>query len=54
MSINVVNENTGVENAATYPKLKDDLRSQQQAGFEKVIKDLSVKLMLRSLIIMEI
>ncbi|MDO9768523.1 deaminase domain-containing protein, partial [Glaesserella parasuis] len=34
---------TGAENVALYPKLKDDLRSQQQAGFEKVIKDLNVK-----------
>ncbi|WP_126302016.1 deaminase domain-containing protein [Mannheimia haemolytica] len=34
---------TGAENIALYPKLKDDLREQQQAGFDKVVKDLSVK-----------
>ncbi|WP_077466688.1 deaminase domain-containing protein, partial [Rodentibacter sp. Ppn85] len=34
---------TGAENAALYSKLKDDLAMQQQAGFEKVTKDLSKK-----------
>ncbi|WP_423227666.1 hypothetical protein, partial [Rodentibacter trehalosifermentans] len=33
----------GAENIALYPKLKEDLAKQQQAGFEKVIKDLSKK-----------
>ncbi|OOF55751.1 hypothetical protein BKK56_05915 [Rodentibacter genomosp. 2] len=38
-----LNVSSGAENVALYPKLKEDLAKQQQAGFEKVIKDLSKK-----------
>ncbi|MFU2077447.1 deaminase domain-containing protein [Avibacterium endocarditidis] len=34
---------SGAENVALYPKLKKELAQQEKAGFEKVIKDLSVK-----------
>ena len=34
---------SGAENAALYPKLKEELAMKQKAGFEKVVKDLSKK-----------